>query len=65
MFLEMRRITVSDTTLFHVAAQYLNDATMWIYLAELNHIKDPFIQGLSVITLPNISGLKGGGIATQ
>ena len=61
----MRQITVSDTTLFHIAAQHFNDATMWIYLAELNRIHDPLIRGMAVIALPNTSGLKGGGIVAQ
>jgi hypothetical protein len=61
----MRSITVSHTTLFHIAAQYLGDATMWIYLAELNHLQDPFIEGLVELSLPRASNLQGGGIVAQ
>jgi hypothetical protein len=38
---------------------------MWIYLAELNRILDPFVDGLTEISLPRASNLEGGGIVVQ
>ncbi len=61
----MRSITVSGGNLFQIAAQYLGDATMWIYLAELNQIQDPFFQTITVLALPAASNLQGGGIVAQ
>ncbi|MDR3536526.1 MAG: hypothetical protein P4L71_08500 [Acetobacteraceae bacterium] len=61
----MRSITVTRGNLFQIAAQYLGDATMWIYLAQLNQIKDPSIQAVTVLTLPAASNLQGGGIVIQ
>lgn len=61
----MRSVTVAGGNLFQTAAQYLGDATLWIYLAELNQIKDPFIQAVTVLTLPAASNLEGGGVVIQ
>lgn len=61
----MQSVTVSRTSLFHIAAQYLGDATMWIYLAEFNRLRDPFIEELTVISLPSASNLRSGGIIVQ
>lgn len=49
----MTTITVSNTTLFHVAAEYLGDARRWEEVAELNDISDPMVVGLRRLTIPS------------
>jgi len=40
------------TTLFQLAARYLNDATQWTRIAVVNNIADPFLTEIQVITIP-------------
>lgn len=58
-------ITVLNSTLFHVAAKYLGDATQWIRIAQINAISDPFIQQLTQLKIPEVNRNRGGGIAVQ
>ncbi len=46
------QVTVTDTTLFHVAATWLSDATSWDHIASLNGLDDPMIIGTVTLTLP-------------
>lgn len=48
----MKFILVADTTLFHVAAEYLDDATRWADIARLNGISDPVIVGVRKLAVP-------------
>lgn len=57
-----RQINVSGTTLYMVAAQYLNDATQWYRIAELNGLTDPWIFGVVTLNLPTPSQTSNGGI---
>jgi len=61
----MAQITVAGGDLFHVAAQQLGDATQWIRIAQLNGLSDPFLSGVTALTLPTINPTSGGGIAAQ
>ena len=45
-------ITVSNTTLFHVAAATLGDATAWNRIAILNGLSDPSVVGTVTLLLP-------------
>ncbi len=56
-------IQVSGTTLFHIAAQKLGDATQWNRIAELNGLTDPWIGPLTTILIPR-AGASNGGILT-
>ena len=47
-----RQVRVSGTTLFQVAVDYLNDATQWYRIAQLNGISDPWITALETLQLP-------------
>lgn len=49
----MLEIYVADTTLFHVAAQQLGDATQWQRIATLNELSDPVIVGLQELSIPS------------
>ncbi len=57
-------ITVSGGNLFAIAARYLNDATQWIRIAQLNDISDPVLRGVVSLTLPPKNSNAGGGIAS-
>ena len=47
-------VTVVNTTLFHVAALYLGDATLWNLIANANGLSDPLIVGTVQLVLPLI-----------
>ena len=58
-----RQIWVSGTNLFIVAAQYLNDATGWYRIAQLNGLTDPWIGTAMLIKIPSVqTGGGNGGI---
>lgn len=61
----MRTVTVSGTTLYHVAATELGDATQWIRIASLNNLSDPQIQGVVTLKIPDADASAGGGIPNQ
>lgn len=46
-------VTVMGTTLFDVAARYLDDPARWSDLAELNGVVDPWLTDLTSLELPN------------
>jgi hypothetical protein len=47
-----RQARVSGTTLFQVAVDYLNDATQWYRIAQLNGLIDPWIYAIETLQLP-------------
>lgn len=61
----MQVIVVSGGNLFQIAAQYLQDATQWIRIAQLNAISDPWLSGLQSLTLPDVDASAGGGVGQQ
>lgn len=61
----MKTITVSGTTLYHVAASQLGDATQWVRIAQLNGLSDPQIIGLVTLQIPDIDISAGGGVPAQ
>lgn len=58
----MADITVADDNLFAIAARMLGDATLWVYLADLNDLEDPFVEGVRVLKSPTPKGLQSGGV---
>lgn len=48
-----RLARVSGTTLFQVAADYLNDASQWYRIAALNGLIDPWINAITTLQLPS------------
>jgi len=54
-------VTVSGTTLFAVASQYLGDATQWNRIAKLNGLVDPTIAGTATLQLPAVNASAGNG----
>lgn len=56
-----KTVTVSATTLFHVAAEQLGDATQWNRIAALNGLWDPVITGLTTLKIPAVNAQAGNG----
>jgi hypothetical protein len=56
-------ITVIGGNLFKLAAQYLNDATQWVRIAQANGLSDPVLSGMVVLKIPPVDPTAGGGIA--
>lgn len=54
-------VTVNNTTLFHVAALYMGDATLWTRIAAANGLDDPIIAGTVqlVVPAPPVAGRGG------
>lgn len=51
-----KEITVSGTTLFRVAAEQYEDATLWTYLAQVNNLSDPTITIPVTLMVPQKPG---------
>ena len=62
---DMKTITVAGDNLFRIAAVELGDATQWIRIAELNHVTDPVLTGVTTLLIPDFDPNAGGGIAAQ
>ncbi len=61
----MQTVTVAGGNLFQIAAQQLNDATQWIRIAQLNGLRDPMLNGIVTLVIPDVDPDAGGGIAAQ
>lgn len=69
----MQTITVTKgANLYALAAQYLQDATQWIRIAQQNGITDPFLtdapanaMGLITLTIPDLDPSATGGVPPQ
>ena len=64
----MRTISVNGGNLYQLAAQYLQDATQWIRIAQQNGLTDPFLAtGGAPVTLviPDVDAAATGGIPAQ
>lgn len=61
----MLTIRVADTTLFHVAAKELGDATQWNRIAALNGLSDPMLRGVVELLLPPYDASATGGLQGQ
>ena len=61
----MRTLSVSGTTLFHIAAAELGSALQWITVARMNQISDPMITSLTTLKIPSRSALFEDGIGPQ
>jgi hypothetical protein len=61
----MQTIQVADGNLFRIAAMYLNDATQWVRIAQLNALRDPWLAGPVTLRIPPVDPNAGGGIAGQ
>jgi hypothetical protein len=53
---------VEGTLLQRVAATYLGDATLWIYISQANGLIDSKILGMGQIIIPDVDSSLTGGI---
>ena len=60
-----RSVIVGNGTLFAVAAEYLGDATQWNRIAALSGLSDPWIDGLTPLTVPDVDASAGGGVGFE
>ena len=58
----MKTITVGGGNLFQIALQELGSAEQWNRIAEINGLVDPFLSGITTLTIPKRDPLAGGGI---
>ncbi len=49
----MKTITVAGGNLYQLAAQYLQDATLWTLIASANNMSDPFFSGIVTLNIPD------------
>jgi nucleoid-associated protein YgaU len=56
-------IVVAGGNLFALAAEYLNDATQWIRIAQANQLSDPQLEGVLTLVIPPVDTTAGGGVA--
>ena len=61
----MRTVTVSGTTLYHVAAAELGDASQWIRIAVANGVTDPNVIGVATLSIPDSDPTRTGGLPPQ
>ena len=61
----MQNVRVADTTLFHVAAKELGDATQWYRIAALNGLSDFLLQGVYELLIPLYDATASGGLPEQ
>jgi hypothetical protein len=54
---------VAGGNLFALAAQYLQDATQWIRIAQANDLSDPVLIGVQTLVIPPVDATAGGGVA--
>lgn len=60
-------ITVADSNLFRIAADYLGDATKWNYISDLNPqlAGDPYFDGTVTLVLPPSNQPTNGGLIAR
>ena len=58
-------ITVQNASLFQVAAQYLNDATQAVRIAQRNGLTDFYLSGTTTLILPPVDTTQSGGVPSQ
>ena len=58
-------VRVAATTLFHVAAKQLGDATQWNRIALLNGLTDPMVSGITELLVPAYDPTATGGLPPQ
>jgi len=59
-----RIVVVAGGNLFALAAEYLNDATQWIRIAQANQLSDPVLSGVMTLVIPPVDSAAGGGVVS-
>jgi nucleoid-associated protein YgaU len=55
----MQVLTIAGGNLFDIANRYLGDATEWTAIASYNNISDPWLQGITTLTIPDQVNTRG------
>ncbi len=59
-------VTAADISLFHLAAQHLQDATQWWRIAVANSLTDPMLSGgPTTLAIPDVAPSDGDGLPPQ
>ena len=59
-------VSAADLTLFHLAARFYGDATLWLLIAEANGLSDPMIPGIiQGLRIPDADPTRTGGVQQQ
>ncbi len=61
----MRTIVISGGNLFEIACAYLGDASQWDRVATLNQLADPWLNGLTKLTIPAGRPATGGSLGAR
>jgi hypothetical protein len=61
----MRTVVVSGGDLYHLALQYLQDATQWNRIAQANNLLDPVLIGTVTLQIPSVNPSLGGGVLVR
>jgi hypothetical protein len=61
----MRTVVAVGGDLYHLALTYLNDATQWSRIAQVNNILDPVIVGTVTLQIPSVNPNAGGGVLVR
>ncbi|WP_424139359.1 hypothetical protein [Roseomonas chloroacetimidivorans] len=54
-------ITVAGTTLYHLASSAYGDASLWTVIAAANGLTDPWVDSITVLTIPRQGGRQASG----
>lgn len=57
----LKIVRVSNTTLFRLAADAYDDATLWTAIAEYNGLDSPWIESLTEVRIPDRGALQSNG----
>ena len=61
----IQTITVAGGDLFHLALQYLGDASQAVRIAQLNGLSDFFLFAPMTLQLPAVNAAATGGVPAQ
>jgi hypothetical protein len=58
----MKTVIVAGGDLYHIALQYLGDATQWNRIAQENDLLDPVLTGTVTLNMPSVNPEATGGV---
>jgi hypothetical protein len=61
----MLTVTVAGGDLYTLALKYLQDATQWSRIAQVNNLLDPVIVGTVTLKIPSVNPLLTGGVLVR
>jgi hypothetical protein len=61
----MKTVVAAGGDMYHLALQYLGDATQWNRIAQANNLLDPVIQGVVTLNMPSVNPQATGGVLVR